>query len=356
MFTENNTKRYTLPISIARKPPSPVILPFTEVFKGFERVEAVRKVFGDNTEEIIGRLQVVLNPFRYSYMGVSDADGNLAVGIYHLKHSDLRTLYLDVIHELFHVGQFMRDKEWFSKEHRKYVKKNGFDIDLYYQSKIEIPAYKHTVDEAKRIGMTYDEIVDYLKIGPIDPRVFATFLNAMKLHPDMTPAPRTRISARINRKVSAPVFKFTDYFTGFEKLPAVRALLGEEVGTGLGKLKVVFAPSPFEFISLNEEEATLEVGTQYLEGGDARLIYMDIIVCLNLSKRSSGGKYFTDSNPQSYGENPIVLQSYQAGVEAARQVGVLDPEILEHLSSLRVMMPSPEFQRFVKNLGLETKE
>jgi hypothetical protein len=43
-------------------------------------------------------------------------------------------------------------------------------------------------------------------------------------------------------------------------------------------------------------------------------------------------------------------------VEAARQVGVLDPEILEHLSSLRVMMPSPEFQRFVKNLGLETKE
>lgn len=349
------SKQSGLPIRINRKPPSSTVLPFTEVFKGFERVKAVRKVFGDDTEEVIGRLQVGLIPFRFMYMGVRDEDGNLAVGTHHLKHSPLRTLYLDVVHELFHVGQFMRDKEWFGKEHRKYLK-SGFDTALYYKSPIEIPAYKHAVDEAKRIGMTYDEIAEYLKIGPVDPKVFAEFLKAMELQSDMVPAPKSKIPVRIKRKVPAPLFQFTDYFAGFEKLPAVRALLGEKTKDVLGKLKVAFAPLPFGFISLNEEDGNLEAGMQYLESGDERLIYMDIILCLNLLTGSSGRRNAPDTNPQRYGENPAVIKAYQVAVTEARRVGVSDPEISEHLAVLRFLMPPPVFQRFVKNLGLATKE
>lgn len=339
-----------------RKPPSPSVLPFIEVFKGFERVQAVRDVFGEDTEAVIGRLQVVLIPSRYMYMGVSDQDGNLAVGTYHLKHSDLRVLYLDVVHELFHVGQYMRNKEWFGKEHQKYLTKNGFDVSLYYKSPIEIPAYRHAAIEAKRIGMTHDEIAEYLKIGPVDPKVFAGFLMAVGLQPNITAQPSAKVSVRINRKVSVPVYRFTDYFVGFEKLPAVKALLGEKAEDVLGGLKVAFSQGPFGFISLNEEDGNLEVGAQYLKEGDERLIYMDVILCLNLLKRSSGKRSASDANPQSYGENQVMIKSYQVAVAEARRVGASDPEILEHMNFLRFVMPPPAFLRFVKNLGLKTKE
>ena len=69
-------------------------MPFTQVFKGFEGIQAVRRVFGADTEEVIGRLQIRLIPSRYMYMGVNDLDGNLAVGTHHLKHSDFKILYL----------------------------------------------------------------------------------------------------------------------------------------------------------------------------------------------------------------------------------------------------------------------
>ena len=347
-------KRSKLPVRINRKPPSPVLVPFTQVFKGFERIQAVRRVFGEDTEEVIGRLQIRLIPSRYMYMGVNDLDGNLAVGTHHLKHSDLKILYLDIVHELFHVGQFMRDREWFGKEHQKYLK-TGFDTSLYYRSPIEVPAYKHAVDEAKRIGMARDDIAEYLRIGPVDPKVFAEFLKAMELRPDMTAAPAAEIPVHIDRQASVPVFPFTDYFIGFEKLPASKALFGEKTEEVLANLKVAFSPSTFGFISLNEEDGNLEVGMQYLEEGDERLIYMDIILCLNLLKRSSGRENAPDTDVQSFGENRAVVESYQVAVAEARRVGIPDSKILRHLNSLKFIMPHPAFEKFIGDIGLKKK-
>ena len=34
----------------------------------------------------------------------------------------------------------------------------------YVDSPIEVPAYKFTIEEAKRIGMGRDEIIEYLKV------------------------------------------------------------------------------------------------------------------------------------------------------------------------------------------------
>jgi hypothetical protein len=347
-------KKSKLSIRINREHPPPVLVPFTEVFKGFERVQAVRRVFGDDTEEIIGRLQIRLIPSRYMYMGVNDQDGNLAVGTHHLKHSDLNVLYLDIIHELFHVGQFMQDKEWFGREHQKYLK-TGFDTSLYYGSPIEIPAYKHAVDEAKRIGMAHDEIAEYLRIGPVDPKVFTEFLKSMELRPDMTRASAIEIPVRIDRNVSVPVYPFTDYFIGFEKLPATKTLFGEKAADVLANLKVAFSPSTFGFISLNEEDGNLEVGMQYLEDGDERLIYMDIILSLNLLKRSSGPEDASGTGSRSFGENPVVIRSYQVAVAEARRVGIPDSKILGHLGALNFVMSPAVFARFIAKLGLKKK-
>jgi hypothetical protein len=164
--------RRRLPIAINRNAPEPNLQPLTDYFKGFEKVGAVRAVFGDQTEEVLGRLKIMFISNRRMYMGIRDEDGNIAIGTWHLKNSDLRVLYLDIVHELFHIKQHMNDSKYFHREHMKFMR----DRSLYYSSPIEVPAYRHTVIEAERIGMQYDELVEYLNMGPVPPEIFAAFL------------------------------------------------------------------------------------------------------------------------------------------------------------------------------------
>ena len=129
---------------------------FTDFFKGFDQVPIIKKTFGENAVEILSNLEVEFNSFRRGYMGVSDDDGHLVVNTHHLKNSDYKILYLDVVHELIHVKQFMDGK-------------NLFDEDYEYVDRpTEIEAYQITVDEAKKIGMNDKEIFDYLQVDWID--------------------------------------------------------------------------------------------------------------------------------------------------------------------------------------------
>ena len=142
-------------VTIVRDVPTKLFR-FTDYFKGFEKVPAVRSLFGDKTEEILSNLKVEFFSSRFGYMGVSDVDGHLLVSTYHLKHSELKTLYLDIIHELYHLKQFLEGKQLFN------------DALPYVDNPIEIEAYRFTVEEAKRIGLTKEEIIDYLKVEWID--------------------------------------------------------------------------------------------------------------------------------------------------------------------------------------------
>ena len=124
---------------------------FTDYFKGFERVEAVRELFGDKTEKVLDELKVEFIS-RRGYMGVSDQNGHLIISTQYLKNGDEREIYLDIIHELVHIKQFMQGAKL-------------FDISLDYPDRpTEIEAYKHAVKEARRIGMTEKEIYEYLRM------------------------------------------------------------------------------------------------------------------------------------------------------------------------------------------------
>jgi len=125
---------------------------FTDYFKGFEKVEAVRRVFGEKTEEVLRNLKVEFFSSRWGYMGVSDKDGHLMVSTYYLKHGDAKEIYLDLIHELVHVKQFMDGEELFN------------DSFEYVDRPTEIEAYRLTIEEARRIGMSDMEIHNYLKV------------------------------------------------------------------------------------------------------------------------------------------------------------------------------------------------
>ena len=128
------------------------LFPFTDYFRGFDRVGAVRRIFGRNTAAVLRNLKVEFFSSRFGYMGVSDEDGHLLVSTHHLRNADEKVLYLDIVHELFHVKQFRDGKKLFLDEFE------------YVDSPIEIEAYKATVKEAKRIGMSTEEIIEYLKV------------------------------------------------------------------------------------------------------------------------------------------------------------------------------------------------
>lgn len=122
---------------------------FLDYFKGFERSQAVRGIFGAKTDEILKNLTIEF--IYFGYMGVDDNDGHLRVNKRYLVNGDKTDIYLDVIHELCHVKQHSEGKELFDPEYS------------YVDSPTEVEAYRYTVKEAKRLGLSDERILSYLK-------------------------------------------------------------------------------------------------------------------------------------------------------------------------------------------------
>ena len=125
--------------------------PFSDYFKGFEKVEAVRRIFGETTEDVLCNLRVELVPFA-GYMGVDDSKGHLLVNPRYLKNGNTVDLYLDVIHELVHIRQRMDGKALFDTQYS------------YAQRPTEVEAYRYVVEEARRLGLRDKRICEYLKV------------------------------------------------------------------------------------------------------------------------------------------------------------------------------------------------
>lgn len=157
-------------VTIRRDAPM-ALHPFTAFFQGFDTVEAVRRIFGDDTEDALADLEVEFYSSRWGYMGVSDIDGHLIISSHYLKHADERELYLDVVHELVHVKQFQEGQDLFP------------DGVRYPDRPTEIEAYKVTVDEARRIGLTEDQIREYLRVPWMDDEEHTRLLSHLGVLP-----------------------------------------------------------------------------------------------------------------------------------------------------------------------------
>jgi hypothetical protein len=145
-----------LGVQIERQAPTK-LYSFTRFFRGFETVPTVRALFGGQTGRVLRSLKVEFFSARFGYMGTSDVDGHLLISTHHLHDSEFRTVYLDIVHELCHVKQFRKGRPLF------YPKLS------YVDAPSEIEAYRLTVKEGQRIGMTRRQLVDYLKVEWISP-------------------------------------------------------------------------------------------------------------------------------------------------------------------------------------------
>jgi len=141
---------------------------FTDYFKDFEKVEAVRGLFGERTEEVLRNLKVDLTWFG-GYMFVDNASGHLVVSLPYLNSGDKVDIYLDLIHELVHVRQLMEGKELFDPRYS------------YVERPTEIEAYRYAVQEARRIGLSDERIFQYLRTKWINDSDFNRLAKAVNV-------------------------------------------------------------------------------------------------------------------------------------------------------------------------------
>lgn len=123
---------------------------FLQYFKGFDKVAAVQGIFGEKTTDVLGDLIVELS-WLNGYMYVDGSDGHLVVSKGYLSTGNRVDIYLDLIHELYHVKQFMDGKELFDPRY------------AYVDRPTEIEAYRYCVAEAKRLGLSDERIRHYLR-------------------------------------------------------------------------------------------------------------------------------------------------------------------------------------------------
>lgn len=123
---------------------------FTDYFIGLENVDALRQIFGERTEQVLQNLTIEFTLLG-GYMWVNASNGHLMIDSRYFRKGDKIDIYLDIIHELVHIRQLMEGQEL-------------FDIDYSYIDRpTEVEAYRHAVDEAKRIGLSDERICRYLK-------------------------------------------------------------------------------------------------------------------------------------------------------------------------------------------------
>jgi len=128
-----------------------------EVFSGLEESSALVSVFGTEEElaKTLGHLKLRVEPFD-SGLWLDRDTGTICIGFKHLSTAKSDFLYLDVIHVLVHVRQFLEGRELYDQ---------AFE---YVERPTELEAYRYTVAEARRVGLNEDEILRYLRLDAAD--------------------------------------------------------------------------------------------------------------------------------------------------------------------------------------------
>ncbi len=121
-----------------------------DVFEGLEESQMLKKVFGDDVCGVLDSTGIEIN--NHPWIIWVNEKGIININVGYLKKTDLKTLYLDIIHELIHVKQLTEGKKLFD------------DKFSYSEKPTEIEAYRLTVEEARNIGLSEEEIIEYLKV------------------------------------------------------------------------------------------------------------------------------------------------------------------------------------------------
>jgi len=130
-----------------------------DIFDGLKHSPILVEVFKTKNEldDVFSKTNVIVEE-KDHYMFVKNEDAAIVIGFNHLKNSDQKILYLDIVHELVHVKQQRAGLDLYNKSYS------------YVDRPTEIEAYEVAVKEAKLLGMSDKEIIDYLFVEWITPQ------------------------------------------------------------------------------------------------------------------------------------------------------------------------------------------
>lgn len=127
------------------------LLAVKNVFPGFAKSPSLIAIFEGlpfSPEEVL--VEIALTKTRY--MRVSERDGRIIINTEHLRKADWKVLYLDLLHELVHVKQYLEGIDLYD------------DYYPYVDRPTEIEAYSLAVKEARQLEMSDPEIAEYLRV------------------------------------------------------------------------------------------------------------------------------------------------------------------------------------------------
>ena len=121
------------------------------VFKGLEASRVLQSVFGEELKKVLNETLVNINRHPW-IIWVNEENGEININEDYLRENDMQTMHLDVVHELIHVKQLSEGKKLFDARFS------------YVDRPTEIEAYRLTVEEALDMGLSREDIVDYLRV------------------------------------------------------------------------------------------------------------------------------------------------------------------------------------------------
>ncbi len=130
---------------------------FSEVFMGLDNSPTLLRVFGAkaNMLQITRHLKLKVEGYDWGLWLDRDT-GTVCISRRYLLSARMNFLYLDVMHVLVHVKQFLEGRE---------LNDQAFE---YVDRPTELEAYRYTIEEARRMGMEEDEILKYLRVDSVD--------------------------------------------------------------------------------------------------------------------------------------------------------------------------------------------
>jgi hypothetical protein len=141
-----------------------------ELAVGFDDSTSLVRFFGDREKlrRFLSEVKVKVGSFK-GYMWVDDEEGCLVVSQEYLERAEDILLYLDLVHEIVHLWQLSQGRELFDETYS------------YDQRPTELEAYRITVEEARRLGLSDDFIREYLKVDWITEEQHQRLLKALGL-------------------------------------------------------------------------------------------------------------------------------------------------------------------------------
>ncbi|HVL88185.1 MAG TPA: hypothetical protein VM681_09325 [Candidatus Thermoplasmatota archaeon] len=138
---------------VLRRDLSDGVHPLSALATGLDAVPVLVRLVGGKTAlaRFVESVEVHVVPGD-GYMWIDDVHGRLCVAQSYLREGPDRGIYVDLVHELVHIVQWKDGRELFDQTY------------TYVDRPTEIEAYRAGVEEARRIGMTEEEIAEYLRV------------------------------------------------------------------------------------------------------------------------------------------------------------------------------------------------